>query len=144
MTQLPSPARPGPGELEQLRHLRDAEPVRHDPESGAWSVYRFDDVAAILSDAHTFSSNFGEVFPQARDVLLEGNIVAMDPPRHDQLRSLVSQAFTPRAIAQLEGRIGEIATELLDRIEGASQFELVSDFAYPLPVIVIAELLGVP
>jgi cytochrome P450 len=139
MTQLSSLS-----ELERLRRLRDAEPVCRDPESGAWSVYRYSDVAAILSDAHTFSSNFGAVFPDTRDVLLEGNIVAMDPPRHDQLRNLVSRAFTPRAIGQLEGRIGEIAEELLDRTDGRSHLELVSDFAYPLPVIVIAELLGVP
>jgi cytochrome P450 len=144
MTQLSFPVRPGLGELDRLRQLRDVEPVRHDPESGAWSVFRYGDVAAILSDAHTFSSNFGEMFPDARDVLLKGNIVAMDPPRHDQLRRLVSQAFTPRAIARLEGRIGEIAEDLLDRTQGASHFELVSAFAYPLPVTVIAELLGVP
>jgi cytochrome P450 len=124
--------------------MRDTQPVWRDPDTGAWNVYRYDDVAAILSDARTFSSNFGKLFPDHHDGLLEGNIVAMDPPRHDQLRSLVSQAFTPRAIAQLEGRIGELTEELLNQLHGAAQVELVADLAYPLPVTVIAELLGLP
>jgi cytochrome P450 len=68
----------------------------------------------------------------------------MDPPRHRQFRSLVSQAFTPRAIARLEPRIAELTEELLDRTEGRTRIELVADLAYPLPVTVIAELLGVP
>jgi cytochrome P450 len=76
--------------------------------------------------------------------LTEGNIVAMDPPRHDQLRGLVSQAFTPRAIAGLEARIAELTDELLDQVSRESRFELVRDLAYPLPVTVVAELLGVP
>jgi cytochrome P450 len=119
--------------------------VRLDPDTEAWNVYRYDDVAAILSDPRTFSSKFGELFPDRHeDGLFEGNIVAMDPPRHDQLRSLVSQAFTPRAIAQLESRIGELTEELLNQTRGATQLELVADLAYPLPVTVIAELLGVP
>jgi cytochrome P450 len=133
-----------PGDADQLRRMRDTQPVWRDPNTGAWNVYRYDGVAGILSDARTFSSNFGELFPDHHDGLLEGNIVAMDPPRHDQLRSLVSQAFTPRAIAQLEGRIGDLTEELLNQIQGASQFELVAALAYPLPVTVIAELLGVP
>jgi cytochrome P450 len=119
-------------------------PVWRNPDTGSWTIYRYDDVAAILSDARTFSSSFGEMVPDHRDELLEGNIVAMDPPRHDQLRSLVSQAFTPRAIAQLEARIGELTEELLNQTHGATQIELVADLAHPLPVTVIAELLGVP
>jgi cytochrome P450 len=136
--------RTGLGDLDRLRHMRDTQPVWRDPDTGAWSIYRYDDVAASLSDARLFSSNFSTVFPEHHDGLVEGNIVAMDPPRHDQLRSLVSQAFTPRAIAQLEGRIGELTEELLNQTHGAAEVELVADLAYPLPVTVIAELLGVP
>src|SRR3981189_2622355 len=125
--------------------MRDSQPVWRDPDTGAWSIYRYDDVAASLANARTFSSNFGDLFSaEHHDGLVEGNIVAMDPPRHDQLRSLVSQAFTPRAIAQLEGRIGDLTEELLNQTHGAAEVELVADLAYPLPVTVIAELLGVP
>jgi cytochrome P450 len=66
----------------------------------------------------------------------------MDPPRHRTLRALVSQAFTPRVVADLEPRIAALTTELLD--EAGERFDLVDALAYPLPVIVIADLLGVP
>jgi cytochrome P450 len=68
----------------------------------------------------------------------------MDPPDHRKLRSLVSQAFTPRVVAGLEPRIRAIAGELLDEVGGAARFDVVDALAYPLPIIVIAELLGVP
>jgi cytochrome P450 len=138
-----APARTPFDDLARLRRMRDTQPVWRDPDSGDWHVHRYADVAAILADAHTFSSDFGAVFPDRAD-LMEGNIVAMDPPRHNQLRALVSQAFTPRAIDRLAGRIAELSEELLDQAASQPQLELVRDLAYPLPVTVIAELLGVP
>src|SRR5262245_12305491 len=135
------------GDLAWYRTKRDTEPVWWDPEIRLWNVYRYQDVAAILADHDSFSSDFEQVFP-GRAELTEGNILAMDPPRHRQFRSLVSQAFTPRAIARLEPRIAELTAELtedlLDRTAGRTRIELVADLAYPLPVTVIAELLGVP
>ena len=68
----------------------------------------------------------------------------MDPPEHHKLRRLISHSFTPKRVADLAPRIVEIATELLDGLSGSRQLDLVSQFAYPLPVTVIAELLGVP
>jgi cytochrome P450 len=130
-------------DLVRLRRMRNTQPVWRDPETGNWHVHRYQDVAAILADAQTFSSDFSVLYPDRTD-LTEGNIVAMDPPRHNQLRALVSQAFTPRAIDRLAGRIGELCEELLDRTSGHLRIELVRDLAYPLPVTVIAELLGVP
>jgi hypothetical protein len=123
--------------------MRDNDPVWRDPETGVWNVFRYQDVATILADYRTFSSDFSEVLPDLAE-LTEGNILATDPPYHHQLRSLVSQAFTPRAVARLEARIEELTEELLDQTQGRTRIELVSDLAYPLPVIVIAELLGVP
>ena len=67
----------------------------------------------------------------------------MDPPRHRKLRGLVSQAFTPRIVAGLEPRIAEVTTELLDAT-GGERLDLIESLAYPVPVIVIAELLGIP
>ena len=67
-----------------------------------------------------------------------------DPPDHTRLRSLVSKAFTPRSVAELEPRIRRVVQELLDDMEGRDRFDLISDFAFPLPVTVIAEMLGVP
>jgi cytochrome P450 len=123
--------------------MRDQQPVWYDEAAKAWNVYRYADVTSILADARTYSSDFASGRPDSED-LTQGNIIAMDPPRHDQLRKLISQAFTPRAVAQLEPRITELAEELLDGVEDYRHMELVRDFSYPLPVTVIAELLGVP
>ncbi len=76
--------------------------------------------------------------------LSEGNLVQLDPPRHRKLRKLVSHAFTPKIVADLEPRISALTTELLDAVADRDRMELVADLAYPLPVIVIAALLGVP
>lgn len=143
MSQAAQRGREGLGDLDRYRIMRDTDPVAWDPKLEAWNVYRYSDVAAVLSDHTTFSSDFSEVFP-SRSEFTEGNILGMDPPRHHQLRSLVSQVFTPRAIGRLEGRIAGLTEELLDGTGGRSHIELVADLAYPLPVIVIAELLGVP
>jgi cytochrome P450 len=129
--------------LAWYRTMRDTDPVSHDSKTAAWNVFRYQDVAAILSDHQTFSSSLSKVMPEASN-LIEGNILRMDPPRHHRLRSLVSKAFSPTAIAQMEPRIAELTNDLLDETRGRSTIELVSDLSYPLPVTVIAEMLGVP
>src|SRR5260370_27858772 len=74
----------------------------------------------------------------------DASIVNPDPPRHRQLRSLASQAFTPRAIAKLTQRISEIVHQLLDHVVSRGRMDVIDDLSYPLPVMVIAEMLGVP
>lgn len=71
-------------------------------------------------------------------------MLVLDPPDHTRLRNLVNKAFTPRTVERLRPRVEAIAAEILDHIDSADGFDLVRDFAYPLPVIVIAEMLGVP
>ncbi|MFE7842653.1 cytochrome P450 [Streptomyces sp. NPDC057474] len=124
-----------------LRHMRDEHPV-HEDEHGVFHVYRHADVLAVCADAGVFSSELHRLRPHSR-ALTEQILSVTDPPVHRTLRRLVSRAFTPRTIAELEPRITALAGQLLDGIEG-EEFDLVEDFAYPLPVIVIAELLGVP
>ncbi|MFF9778173.1 cytochrome P450 [Streptomyces sp. NPDC013978] len=124
-----------------LRQMRDEHPV-HEDEYGVFHVYRHADVLAVSSDPAVFSSELHRLRPDS-EALTEEIISVIDPPLHRTLRQLVSKAFTPRTIAALEPRIVELAGQLLDGIEGDS-FDLITDFAYPLPVIVIAELLGVP
>ncbi len=121
------------------REMREHRPVWKDPETGVWHVFRYEDVKRVLSDYRYFSSCTGD----STDNVFGASMLQLDPPRHRQLRSLVSQAFTPRAIRRLEPRIREIAIGLLEKIHG-EEMDIVQDFAYPLPVIVIAELLGVP
>jgi pimeloyl-[acyl-carrier protein] synthase len=86
-------------------------------------------------------------FPVENADLIErrkGNMLFADPPTHTRLRGLVSQAFTPRTIERLRGHVAAIAEHLLDEAEAKVKMDLIRDFAFPLPVTVIAELLGVP
>jgi len=127
------------------RLLRRAKPLLHIGRYDLWLATRYDDVKTILTDYHSFSSDFSTTMPA--DVprhILQDSIITVDPPIHTKLRNLVSRAFTPRAIANLEGRIEQIAHELLDESIEGGRIDLIGDLAYPLPVIVIAELLGVP
>jgi cytochrome P450 len=73
-----------------------------------------------------------------------GNFLFVDPPDHKRLRGLVSKAFTPRLIEQMRGRVQAVADALLDRVQEKGAMDLIDDYAYPLPITVIAELLGVP
>lgn len=134
--------------IEWYRTMRATQPVFKDPEWGGWQVFRYADVTRVLSEYATFSSD-GQRMTQAEGSQGEtdpigSSILQMDPPRHRQLRNLVSQAFTPRMVAQLEPRISAITNELLDRVAHTGEMDLVGDLAYPLPVTVIAELLGIP
>jgi cytochrome P450 len=124
-----------------LRGVRPDQPVQHDPATGMWNVYGYPEIVQILSDPGTFSSDTRRLVPEAAE-FSEGNLVQMDPPEHHKLRKLVSHAFTPKVVADLEPRITALTHELLDAV--TDRTELVADLAYPLPVIVIAELLGVP
>jgi cytochrome P450 len=111
------------------------------PNPGIWLVFGYDDVTAILKDNATWSSQF---IPPPGMEPPPPSMLQSDPPRHSRLRGLVSQAFTPRMIEQLEPRIREIAGELLDEVVPKGEADIVDALAYPLPVIVIAEILGIP
>ncbi|MGW4891926.1 cytochrome P450 [Kitasatospora sp. NPDC004240] len=132
--------------LAWFRRMRDEEPVSHDVRAGVWHVFRYAETEQILADPAVFSSDFSDLTPSQEDVDLfsRGNLIRKDPPDHRKLRALVGKAFTPRVVAGLAPRITAITGELLDAVEGADRIELVSDLAYPLPVIVITELLGIP
>src|SRR3989454_8103706 len=107
------------------------------------SVFRHADCQAILRDPQTWSS----VFPTPPGFAPEDvprSMLVMDPPEHTRLRGLVSLAFTPRRVRQLAPRIEAIAHELLDGALARREVDLVEALTYPLPVVVIAELIGVP
>ena len=113
--------------------IRSSSPVFQEPRSGLWMVFDYDGVNRVLTDHATFSSAYGPDW-----------IVFTDPPRHTKLRALISRAFTPRSIANLEPRIREISRGLLDRFIQRGEMDLVADFSVPLPMAVIAEMLGIP
>jgi cytochrome P450 len=126
-----------------LRGRHPDQPVSFDAATGMWNVFGHPEALRILSDPKTFSSDAGRVVPEVSRPS-ERSITQLDPPMHSKLRKLVSHAFTPKVVADLEPRIAELTHELLDGVADPDRLELVADLAYPLPVIVIAELLGVP
>lgn len=119
------------------RVLRDEYPVYLNAD-GSFALSRFADVRDAVLNWQGFSSTCAEaeqLMPQ---------MIYMDPPRHTALRLLVSRAFTPRRVAELESRVRQVTHRLLDEVEARGQGELVHDLAAPLPSIVMAELIGVP
>ncbi|GIG59278.1 cytochrome P450 [Longispora fulva] len=137
-----------PSFLAYLDGLRERGDVHFDDKVQAWQVMGYDDVNTVLTDSVTFSSDVSALAPKQEDFDLfkRGNFVRLDDPEHRKLRGLVSQAFTPKMIAGLEPRIAEVTTRLLDEADaaGGDRFDLIDSLAYPLPFIVIAELLGIP
>lgn len=129
------------------RALRDDCPVYWSPDIHSWVLSRHADVGAALDDPDTFSSARG-IYPTPRGVdmtqLFLPMMIMTDPPRHSQLRALVSRVFTPRRIARLEEGVDTLAGQLLDEATAGSGCDLVAAVAGPLPAMVIADLLGVP
>jgi pimeloyl-[acyl-carrier protein] synthase len=129
------------------RRMREEDPVHWNDTVRAWFLTRHGDVVDLLRDDRfsadrTRSERFRPPPPHRRR---EGrSMLVLDPPDHTRLRNLVNKAFTPRTVERLRPRVEAIAAEILDHIDSADGFDLVRDFAYPLPVIVIAEMLGVP
>ncbi|WNG46021.1 cytochrome P450 [Archangium minus] len=119
--------------------LRSFAPVLHEPRSDLWLLLDYEGVKRALNDAEAFSSVVSP--PTARTSQW---IVFSDPPRHTKLRALIMRAFTPKAVASLEPRIRELSRELLDQTIERGEMDLVTDFSVPLPLRVIAELLGAP
>jgi cytochrome P450 len=128
-----------------LRGQQPETPIGFDEQQGWWNVYGYPEAHEILGDPKTYSSDTARLFPGSiPESLSEGDLTLMDPPDHRKLRQLVSRAFTPKLVADLEPRISALTHDLLDAVVDRDRLELVADLAYPLPVTVIAELLGVP
>ena len=114
--------------------LRAATPVLHLAPQKLWVLLGYDAVKRALTDTVCFSSNVSATRGEHFEWLL-----FMDPPRHTELRAIISRAFTSRSIAALEPRIRELSRSLL-----SDDFDLVAEYATPLPMMVIAEMLGIP
>jgi cytochrome P450 len=129
------------------RALRESAPAYWSATADCWVLSRYDDIDAALHDPTTYSSASG-IFPTPPGVdmteLFLPMLIMTDPPRHSQLRRIVSRAFTPRRIAALEPHIHTLVDDLLDRTPDADTWDFVAELAGPLPAIVIADMLGVP
>jgi cytochrome P450 len=123
------------------RQLRDEAPAYRDDDLGFWALSRYDDVARALHDPDTFCSRFGITLEEGSALPM---LLTTDPPDHTALRRLVSRAFTPRRVADLESAIRTLSTGYLDRLRDRAAADLIVDYAAPLPMDVISRLLGVP
>ena len=128
--------------------LREEEPVSYVllPDGQyAWIITRYEDALAALKDQR-FIKDFTKLneSDKGHSSIFSQNMLFADMPDHKRLRGLVSKAFTPQMIAGMRERIQEITNELLDELEGLEEVDLITEFAFPLPIIVICEILGIP
>jgi len=125
--------------------LREEAPLYFNERHGFYALSRYDDVLSGLLDHETFVSSHGIVLEAISDEAFSvPMMIMMDPPQHTRLRKLVSRAFTPRRIADLEPKIREICAGFLDPLVGGGEFDFVARFAGLLPPTVILALLGFP
>ncbi|GAA5051634.1 cytochrome P450 [Nocardia callitridis] len=134
--------------MDDYAHGRVHEPVRFNESTGRWEVLRYVDGLRVISDSDVFSNDLSEFIPDHEELrnFRKGNFQAMDEPRHRELRGLVTQGFTPKFVQSLVPRVERVAAELLDATveRGQKQVDIVAELAAPLPVIVIAEVMGLP
>jgi cytochrome P450 len=115
--------------------LRNRSPVLFVPQFDVWLIFDYEGVKRSLSDLETFSS----AVPAPKNWFIFD-----DPPRHTRLRALIMKAFTPQSIASLEPRIRGLSRQLLDQAIERGEMDLANEYSVPLPMMVIAQMLGVP
>ncbi len=117
--------------------------------SFAWIITTYKEATEVLSDSR-FVTNYPEQYETTQVILpphkeiISRNLLSVNPSDHRRLRRLIQKAFTPRMVNELRGRIEEVSNELLDKVQDKGEMDLIEDFAFPLPIIVICEMLGVP
>lgn len=138
--------------------MRKSHPIIYDDKNELWGIFRYNDIQAVLADYRHFSSDVQKLADiqqgqqQGQEGQLQGertqtlrrSLLTSDPPHHSRLRSVISSAFTPNTVFKLRSRIEEICHDMIDKVIEQGHMDLINDLAYPLPITVIAELLGVP
>ncbi len=143
------PSTPGfslrPDYYEVLRLLRDQAPI-YEYAPGIKAISRYHDIRAISRDPVRFCSGRGVLVndPLREGGVIDGSILHMDPPRHNEWRRILNREFTGRAVGRIEDRVRHLAATLLDGLPRGEEFDLVERLTAPLPLLVICELLGVP
>jgi cytochrome P450 len=131
------------------RDLRETCPVYHNEERDFWALFRFEDVRDASRDWQTFTSTSGAFLENELEAMREfmppaGKFQDMDPPRSAELRRLVRDPFAPSAVQKQEPEIRALVTELIDRFADRGEADFATEFAEPLPVTVISDMLGIP
>ncbi|WP_211748260.1 cytochrome P450 [Paenibacillus sp. Marseille-Q4541] len=116
-----------------FKENREVSPVMFDEQRNTWDIFRYEDIKNSLMNYKAFSSE-----------LLSLSIIGMDPPKHKLYRSIVSKAFTPKIVEEMAPMIEQVTNELLDSVLEEKKMDFIQDFAYPLPVIIISEMMGIP
>lgn len=150
--QPPNAIRSRDGQLEPFEwyaEMRRTSPVHFDEQRQTWDLFRYEDINRVLTDHEAFTANRTQSDADSATTPDNGGsirqtMITVDPPEHDRLREFVNEQFQPGTLREYRPRIETLTQELLDQIDGASQFDFVEEFAIPLPVIIIAELLGIP
>src|SRR5437660_105074 len=116
--------------------MRNVSPVfKAPPPFDMWMIFDYEGVKRGVSDHEAFSS----AVPAP-----DNWFIFFDPPRHTKLRALISRAFTPKSISNLEPRIRNLSHELLNKLGGRPEIDLAEEYSVPLPMMVIAEMIGIP
>lgn len=128
--------------------MRERSPIHHQPEGEYWEVFGYDQVKQVLSRYHDFSSDFRAFWARTdqnppRGALFGQSLIRLDPPEHTPLRQLVNPAFNAPSMERLSPTVRQIAEGYLQKLD-PQEMDFVRDFAFPFPVTVISELLGVP
>lgn len=128
------------------RRLRDEAPLYYSEERDFWALSRYADVLTGFRDVARLSNEQGVALEreQVRAATEVMSFLAMDPPRHDHLRNLVSRGFTPRRVRDLEPQVRQLATQHIDAFVEQGRCDFIADFAGRLPMDVISEMIGVP
>ena len=138
--------------------MRKFHPIVYDDKNKVWGIFCYDDIQSVLTNHKFFSSDVQKLMKmqqaemkqqeqnnkRERDESVRRSILTSDPPYHNKLRSVISSAFTLNTIGRLRPRIEEICHDMVDKVIEKGQMDLINDLAYPFPVTVIAELLGIP
>jgi cytochrome P450 family 142 subfamily A polypeptide 1 len=130
----------GPGFPERFRWLRENDPVHWDAKNAIWAISKHADVTYVSKHHEIFCSGEG-TRPNMPTKL---SIVDMDEPRHGQLRNLINRGFKPRTVAGIEARFRQVTIEAIEKIARQGHCDFVRDIAVPLPIEVIADLIGIP
>ncbi|MBX5467857.1 MAG: cytochrome P450 [Firmicutes bacterium] len=146
MAQWVVPSRDNP--FDWYRAMRHEAPVHYQSDGNYWEVFSYDHAKTVLSRYQDFSSDFRAFWQRTRQTppkraLFAESLIRMDPPEHTGLRTMVNPAFNAPSMDRLAPRVEALARTYLAALDPAG-FDFVRDFAYPLPVTVISELLGVP
>ncbi|WP_242527508.1 cytochrome P450 [Ktedonosporobacter rubrisoli] len=133
-----------PNPFSWYRKMRREHPVVYDEQADVWHVFSYEDVMRILADHATFHKVL--IPPEVQNTInpILSSVLQADPHNHRRLHNIVMQAFSPQVLTTLEPRISEIIDGLLEQVIVTGEMDVTNDLAYPLPVSVIADLLGIP